>query len=54
MPKAGLLFTLSLVITAAAGAIVQTASRAVAQNRLPLLNQTRTGTRPAPAWRNAS
>jgi thiol-disulfide isomerase/thioredoxin len=54
MPKAGQLFTLSLVITAAAGAIVQTTSRAVAQNRLPLLNQTRTGTRPAPAWGNAS
>ena len=54
MPKASLLFTLSLVIAATAGAVLETAGRAAAQNRLPLLNETGGGPRPAPAWRNAS
>jgi thiol-disulfide isomerase/thioredoxin len=54
MPRASLLFALSVAVAGAAGAAFETASRADAQSRLPLLNLPPQGPRVAPSWRNTS
>ena len=54
MPRPTLLFALSLAATLAGGAALESASRAQAQARVPLLNAPSTSLAPAPAWRNGS
>jgi thiol-disulfide isomerase/thioredoxin len=49
-----LLVTLSLVAAAGVAGALETASRAAAQARVPLLEVPRSGPRPAPPWRNTS
>jgi thiol-disulfide isomerase/thioredoxin len=53
MPKPIFLFGLSLA-AAASGAALETASRAAAQTRIPLLNVPEPTPRPAPSWKNTS
>ena len=52
MPSPALLFSLSLATVAAGGLALETASRAQAQSRVPLLNAPPGTPSPAPAWRN--
>jgi thiol-disulfide isomerase/thioredoxin len=54
MPRLALLFFLSLAAAAGSGLALETASRAQAQSRVPLLNTPAGTASPAPAWRNAS
>jgi len=54
MPRPTLLFALSLAAALAGGAALESASRAQAQARVPLLNAPSTSLAPAPAWRNGS
>ena len=54
MPRLALLFFLSLTAVAAGGLALETASRAQAQSRVPLLNTPAGTASPAPAWRNSS
>jgi thiol-disulfide isomerase/thioredoxin len=54
MPSPALLFSLSLATVAAGGLALETASRAQAQSRVPLLNAPPGTPSPAPAWRNES
>ena len=54
MPRPSLLLALSLTAAAAGGFALESASRAQAQARNPLLNAPATGRRPAPSWRNPS
>jgi len=54
MPRHTLLFALSLAAALAGGAALESASRAQAQARVPLLNAPSTSLAPAPAWRNGS
>ncbi len=54
MPRPTLLFALSLAAALAGGAALESASRAQAQARVPLLNTPSTSLAPAPAWRNGS
>jgi len=54
MPRPTLLFVLSLAAALAGGAALESASRAQAQARVPLLNTPSTSLAPAPAWRNGS
>jgi thiol-disulfide isomerase/thioredoxin len=54
MPRLALLFSLSLAAVAAGGLALETASRAQAQSRVPLLNAPPGTPSPAPAWRNES
>lgn len=54
MPKPTLLLVLSVAAAAASGAALETASRAAAQTRLPLLNVPEPAPRPAPSWKNTS
>jgi thiol-disulfide isomerase/thioredoxin len=54
MPRLALLFFLSLAATAAGGLALETASRASAQSRVPLLSTPAGTASPAPTWRNAS
>ena len=54
MPRPTLLFALSLAAVLAGGAALESASRAQAQARVPLLNAPSTSLAPAPAWRNGS
>jgi thiol-disulfide isomerase/thioredoxin len=54
MPRLALLFFLSLTAAAAGGLALETASRAQAQSRVPLLNTPAGTASPAPAWRNES
>jgi thiol-disulfide isomerase/thioredoxin len=53
MTRPALLFSLSVVAAAAGGLALESASRAQAQGREPLL-ETSAARRPAPAWRNSS
>ena len=52
MPKTALLVALSLAAAGGATGVLETASHAVAQTRIPLLGASRGTPRPAPAWRN--
>ncbi len=54
MPRPTLLFALSLAAALAGGAALESASRAQAQARVPLLNTPSTSLAPAPAWHNGS
>ena len=54
MPRPTLLFLLSLVAALAGGAALESAGRAQAQARVPLLNAPSRMSVPAPAWRNTS
>ncbi len=54
MPRPALLFTLSLAAVVAGGFALETASRAQAQARVPLLNAPASAPAPAPDWRNTS
>ncbi|MGH7517497.1 MAG: redoxin domain-containing protein [Gemmatimonadales bacterium] len=54
MPKPTLLFVLSVAAAATGGAALETASRAAAQTRLPLVNVPEPAPRPAPSWKNTS
>jgi len=54
MPRPTLLFALSLAAALAGGAALESASRAQAQARVPLLNAPSGSLAPAPAWRNGS
>jgi len=54
MPRPTLFFALSLAAALAGGAALESASRAQAQARVPLLNAPSTSLAPAPAWRNGS
>ncbi|MGH7631035.1 MAG: redoxin domain-containing protein [Gemmatimonadales bacterium] len=54
MPKSALLLVLSVAAAAAAGVALETATRAAAQTRLPLLNVPEPTSRPAPSWSNTS
>jgi thiol-disulfide isomerase/thioredoxin len=54
MPRPTLLFALSLAAALAGGAALESASRAQAQARVPLLNAPSASLAPAPAWRNGS
>jgi len=54
MPRASLLFVLSLAATGAASAVVQTTAQTVARSGLPLVNRPDPAPRTAPAWQNRS
>jgi thiol-disulfide isomerase/thioredoxin len=54
MPRPALLFALSLTAAATGGVALESASRAQAQARNPLLTAPAAGRRPAPSWRNTS
>jgi thiol-disulfide isomerase/thioredoxin len=54
MPRPALLFALSLAVAAAGGFALESASRAQAQARNPLLNAPAPPGGPAPAWDNRS
>jgi thiol-disulfide isomerase/thioredoxin len=54
MPKTALLAVLSLALAGGAAGPLETASRAAAQARVPLLEVPQPGPRPAPSWRNTS
>ena len=54
MPRPTLFFALSLAAALAGGAALESASRAQAQARVPLLNAPSTSLAPAPSWRNGS
>jgi thiol-disulfide isomerase/thioredoxin len=53
MPRPALLFSLSVAAAAAGGVALESAGRAQAQARVPLL-ETSAPRSPAPAWRNSS
>jgi thiol-disulfide isomerase/thioredoxin len=54
MPRPTLLFAISLAAALAGGAALESASRAQAQARVPLLNAPSRSLTPAPVWRNGS
>lgn len=54
MPRSALLLSFSLAAAAAGGLALESASRAQAQARNPLLNARVEGRRPAPGWSNRS
>jgi len=54
MPRSALLLSFSLAAAAAGGLALESASRAQAQARDPLLNVRLEGRRPAPEWSNRS
>lgn len=54
MPRSALLFSFSLAAAAGGGVALESASRAQAQARNPLLNVRVEGRRPAPEWTNRS
>lgn len=54
MPKTALLAALSLALAGSAAGVLETASCAAAQARVPLLGVPEADPRPAPSWRNTS
>ena len=54
MPRPALIFVLSVAAAMAGGALLERASRAEAQDLVPLLNAPSSAPMPAPAWANVS